>query len=92
MERLAQGESSNEEPVPHSVQLRAADRLVAIGGLGETVKVEVNQKVEHTLTVSEQFAELIRLGKSPEEVLANLPPDEKKQVLELVKRKDGSFG
>lgn len=93
VEQLAAGEGTQEQgPVPYTVQLNAARHLMAVGGLHEVVKHEVEHKVEVVLTVAEQFAELIRLGKKPEEVIANLPADEKKQVLELVKKKDGSFG
>ena len=83
-EDLAYGKGDGDAgPVPYSVRAKMVSDLIALGGLVH--KVEVEHKVEHVLTVSEQFAELIRLGKRPEEVLMNLPPEEKKKVIELVK-------
>lgn len=83
-EDLAYGRGDPElGPVPYAVRAKMASNLIALGGLVE--KIEVEHKVEHVLTVSEQFAELIRLGKRPEEVLMNLPPEEKRRVIELVK-------
>ena len=94
LERMANGTATEEDgtpiKVPAAVRARVLSNLVALGGLVE--KIEVEHHHEHVLTVSEQFAELIRLGKKPEEILVNLPPDEKKKVLELVKKGDGSYG
>ena len=82
MEKIAYGDGDGE-PIPWGVRAKMAAHLAALGGLVE--KVEIEHKVEHVLSVSEQFAELLRLGKKPEEVLMNLPPEEKRKVIELVK-------
>lgn len=89
-EELRGAVDSLGKPVSQVVRLKAAAWLTEIGGLAAVQRHE--HKVEVELTVSEQFAELVRLGRSPDEVLANLPADEKRKVLELVKGKDGSFG
>lgn len=72
----------------HKDRFKASQHIAAAAGIATVVE----HRHEHVLSVSEQFAELIRLGKKPEEVLMNLPEAEKRQVLELVKQKDGSFG
>lgn len=72
----------------HRDRFKASQHIAAAAGIAAVVE----HRHEHVLSVSEQFAELIRLGKKPEEVLMNLPEAEKQAVLELVKQKDGSYG
>ena len=72
----------------HKDRAKVADTILATAGITQATE----HKVTVEMTISEQFAELIRLGRKPEEVLANLPPEEKAKVLELVKGKDGSYG
>lgn len=95
MEGLARGDGGVDEEgkrlhVPASVRFKATDNLLTLGGLRP--KIEVEHHHEHVMTVSEQFAELIRLGRRPEEILANASADEREEILELVRQKDGGYG
>lgn len=84
----------------HRQRLPAALAILNRTGLHEVVERREEVRVE--LSVSEMFAELITLGKRPEEVLANLPADEREAVLaalparrraelELKKGKGGTY-
>ncbi len=71
----------------HRDRFKAAQHIAAAAGIAQVVE----HRHEHVLSVSEQFAELIRLGRKPEEILMNLPEAEKQVVLDLVKGKDGGY-
>ena len=67
----------------HKQRHWAIGAILSRAGLHEVVETKTTVEVE--MTVSEQFAELVRLGRKPEEILANLPVDEREKVLTLVR-------
>lgn len=71
----------------HKDRAKVADTILATAGITQVAE----HKVTVEMTISEQWAELIRLGRKPEEVLANLPPEEKAKVLDLVRGKGGLY-